>query len=100
MLDTFLPIQSYSSDLQSETCAVCLEDFKQGDQVRMLACRHLFHYYCIDKWLTTRKSTCPTCKSNSIAIDRSCTTTSETQPLLTSNARNYGSVNIYAQSLP
>jgi hypothetical protein len=32
-------------------CAVCLEDFVDGDQLRVLGCRHRFHTTCVDRWL-------------------------------------------------
>ena len=30
-------------NIQNETCAVCLVDFTDGEDVRRLPCRHLFH---------------------------------------------------------
>ncbi|XP_022730878.1 E3 ubiquitin-protein ligase RHA2A-like [Durio zibethinus] len=36
----------------SDTCAVCLSQLKEGDEVRELRnCRHLFHKDCIDRWV-------------------------------------------------
>ena len=43
-------------------CAVCLEDFETGQQVRQLACSHLYHRPCIDPWLQTSSNCCPLCK--------------------------------------
>ncbi|KAF9198687.1 hypothetical protein BGZ49_000415 [Haplosporangium sp. Z 27] len=45
-----------------ETCAVCLEDFSDGEEIRILPCHHEFHCECIDPWLTRKSSTCPLCK--------------------------------------
>jgi hypothetical protein len=47
-----------------ETCAVCIEDFEDGDIVRPLKCKHEFHLKCIDTWLLKRKKTCPICKKD------------------------------------
>ncbi|CAG8507972.1 10751_t:CDS:1, partial [Acaulospora morrowiae] len=47
-----------------ETCAICLEDFDNGDEVRELPCRHWYHVECIDPWLTTKSSSCPLCKKD------------------------------------
>ncbi|ORX43195.1 hypothetical protein DM01DRAFT_1378848 [Hesseltinella vesiculosa] len=47
-----------------EECAICLEDYAEGDCIRILPCLHEFHASCIDTWLTTRKKFCPICKFN------------------------------------
>ncbi|KAJ3410341.1 hypothetical protein HDV05_003871 [Chytridiales sp. JEL 0842] len=33
------------------TCCICFSDFETGDKIRELACKHLFHKQCIDRWL-------------------------------------------------
>jgi len=44
-----------------DTCTICLEDFKEGIEVRSMPCNHIFHKNCIDEWLHLRNS-CPNCK--------------------------------------
>ncbi|CAI0560339.1 unnamed protein product, partial [Linum tenue] len=54
------------SSEDSPECAVCLSKVEEGDQVRELACRHVFHRVCLDRWcqssLTRRRPTCPLCR--------------------------------------
>ena len=44
-----------------DTCAVCLEPMKIGDDVCTLQCAHTFHKGCIERW-AQQKSTCPMCR--------------------------------------
>ena len=41
--------------------AVCIEEYKVGETVRILPCNHRFHKACIDQWLLDKR-TCPMCK--------------------------------------
>ncbi|KAM6569081.1 hypothetical protein CsatB_017066 [Cannabis sativa] len=45
-----------------ETCAICLEDYKDGEILKVLHCRHEFHSSCVDSWLTKWGTFCPVCK--------------------------------------
>ena len=40
---------------------ICLEDFKNGDNVSFLPCTHFFHFKCINSWFKN-KNICPLCK--------------------------------------
>lgn len=52
-----------SVDGQSgEACAICVDDFKDGDVLRLLPCKHHFHQGCIDEWLINHSDLCPLCK--------------------------------------
>lgn len=49
---------------RESTCPVCLCDFKDGEQVRLLPeCAHYYHVSCIDMWLRTHTS-CPMCRAD------------------------------------
>ncbi|RPB23840.1 hypothetical protein L211DRAFT_868408 [Terfezia boudieri ATCC MYA-4762] len=43
-------------------CPVCLEDFEEDQEVRVLPCSHSFHTDCIDPWLLNVAGSCPLCR--------------------------------------
>ncbi|GAA0167216.1 ubiquitin-protein ligase [Lithospermum erythrorhizon] len=47
--------------LEQEECAVCLEQFKNGETLMHLACAHRFHSRCLMSWLDTN-ARCPCCR--------------------------------------
>lgn len=50
-----------------DRCAICLEDFEDGDVCRKLyTCKHTFHKHCVDKWLTINTH-CPLCRGSAKA---------------------------------
>lgn len=56
------PFRSEPSPSSEERkCMVCLEEFKAGDNLRILPCLHRYHRDCIDPWLA-RSRHCPVCK--------------------------------------
>lgn len=47
-----------------ETCPICIIDFEEGDDLRVLPCegKHRFHQQCVDPWLLELSSSCPICR--------------------------------------
>ena len=62
-------IDDSSHDLENPssgplTCSICIEDFEEGELVRVMPCGHHYHTDCIMPWLTTRSADCPVCKQS------------------------------------
>jgi len=53
-----------------ETCPICIVDFEDGDDVRVLPCegKHVFHQTCVDPWLLELSSSCPICRHGTYQI--------------------------------
>lgn len=61
-----LPVSTWQcddgDDASCSECPICLNQFENGDVVRMLPnCGHVFHKPCIDLWML-RCALCPLCK--------------------------------------
>ncbi|XP_030078450.1 E3 ubiquitin-protein ligase RNF43 [Microcaecilia unicolor] len=54
-----------SSCSSAPVCAVCLEEFTEGQDLRIISCFHEFHKECVDPWLQQHR-TCPLCMYNII----------------------------------
>ncbi|EKM54538.1 uncharacterized protein PHACADRAFT_196968 [Phanerochaete carnosa HHB-10118-sp] len=49
-----------------ETCPICIVDFEEGDDLRVLPCEghHRFHQQCVDQWLLELSGSCPLCRQD------------------------------------
>ncbi|KAG1339113.1 putative E3 ubiquitin-protein ligase RHG1A [Cocos nucifera] len=52
-------------DQEERSCAICLEEYKDRDNLGSMKCGHDFHVGCIKKWLET-KNVCPICKASAL----------------------------------
>ena len=50
-------------NLKEKNCAICLEDFKKGEEQMTIPCFHMFHSNCISPWFELHNC-CPVCKLN------------------------------------
>ncbi|KAK7312613.1 hypothetical protein VNO77_36597 [Canavalia gladiata] len=65
-----LPVVPYSGDAKQLECAICLEEFGDGDSVKMIPyCKHVFHPQCLDTWLSSHV-TCPVCRCSKLCGSR------------------------------
>jgi hypothetical protein len=76
-----------SSSDESPVCAICIDTFKDGDELRNLNCSHCFHRACVDIWLLGTLSddlqlngTCPTCRQKAAASPKKPVNPSRRQP--------------------
>ncbi|RMD42944.1 hypothetical protein DV735_g2234, partial [Chaetothyriales sp. CBS 134920] len=56
------PASGSADDYNELGCAICTEDFTQGEEMRVLPCNHKFHPECVDPWLLNVSGTCPLCR--------------------------------------
>ncbi|ORX38610.1 hypothetical protein BD324DRAFT_621574 [Kockovaella imperatae] len=49
-----------------DQCPICLVDFEEGDDLRVLPCEaeHVYHQGCIDPWLLLVSASCPLCRKD------------------------------------
>ncbi|XP_062452567.1 E3 ubiquitin-protein ligase RNF167-like [Rhea pennata] len=59
-----ITVRTYQQGDKYETCVICMAEYEEGDQLKILPCSHAYHCACIDTWLHTQpgKKTCPFCK--------------------------------------
>ncbi|BBM97556.1 hypothetical protein MPTK1_1g06550 [Marchantia polymorpha subsp. ruderalis] len=61
-----IPTRKISKKLREEAtqCNICLVEYEEGDNVRVLPCHHEYHVACVDKWLKEVHRVCPLCRGN------------------------------------
>ncbi|XP_061359376.1 uncharacterized protein LOC133303476 [Gastrolobium bilobum] len=64
-----LPLKSHKKvdahgNTDAEQCYICLDEYEEGEQIRLLPCNHEYHMSCVDKWLKEIHGVCPLCRGN------------------------------------
>ena len=54
--------KTFKKDIyNTDECSICLETFKEDENLIQLNCNHIFHLHCIDDWLQIQEN-CPVCR--------------------------------------
>jgi hypothetical protein len=65
-LDKLTRIEHRAEMDPDDSCSVCLEPYKPGDDKGMLSCNHEFHFACLERWFIMRQQpSCPLCREMS-----------------------------------
>jgi len=71
-----LDAEQIEQQIQEDVCPICLEDFREGEDVRRInSCEHVFHPHCIERWLSNHIN-CPYCRND--IIERTNTSSQNT----------------------
>jgi len=69
------------SSSNQERCSICLEEYKQGEELRVLFCGHEFHPKCVDPWLIPNRR-CPLCQYDVVYKEYPCPDSPTKRPSL------------------
>jgi len=57
-----LPSSTYQKKQCEEMCSICIEEFHEGEELKMMPeCKHTFHHNCIKRWVQNHNN-CPYCR--------------------------------------
>lgn len=60
----------------NDVCAICLDEYQEGEQLKILPCSHSYHCKCIDPWFSqAAQRSCPVCKQSVASTEDSSDST-------------------------
>ncbi|WZZ34443.1 hypothetical protein YC2023_017844 [Brassica napus] len=54
-----------TTEEKNDICIVCFGNYNDGKNLCSLTCGHIFHFACIDQWLSTKIS-CLVCRESNL----------------------------------
>ncbi|CAO2837656.1 unnamed protein product [Amaranthus hypochondriacus] len=65
IIQDMLPVMKFSDIAwKVQHCVICLYEFKDDDEIRRLRnCTHMFHRWCVDRWMEHDQNNCPVCRT-------------------------------------
>lgn len=63
---SMLPTNKVPEGASADECCVCMDSMEPGQEVRRLACMHVFHLDCSTEWLSKHSTQCPVCKHSAL----------------------------------
>ena len=54
--------------LENKSCVICLEIFKEKEEIYELKCKHIYHLDCLKKWLEKSRF-CPVCRESAVETE-------------------------------
>lgn len=58
---TYSASENEAGEGNQDCCPICLAEYVEGDELRVLPCSHFMHARCLDAWLVNNPS-CPSCR--------------------------------------
>ncbi|XP_069914786.1 E3 ubiquitin-protein ligase ZNRF4 [Oryctolagus cuniculus] len=50
---------------RNDVCAICLDEYEEGERLKILPCSHTYHCKCLDLWFSrAAHRSCPVCKQS------------------------------------
>lgn len=58
--------KKYNNRMNEIICTICIEEFKENEEIYQIKCNHIYHIDCLDSWITTKGDNvkCPNCNEN------------------------------------